>query len=100
MTGNVEQALPELTAPMELDGDLLAPARVKKGRSSGDITQLSVVIHQGKNRQVRRMCDKAGLSVQRLKRIREGKLELDRTLKPGQWRELSVQELQLLAEHI
>jgi len=100
VTGNVEQALPVLTAPMELDGDLLAPARVKKGRSSGDITQLSVVIHQGKNRQVRRMCDKAGLSVQRLKRIREGKLELDRTLKPGQWRELSVQELQLLAEHI
>lgn len=100
VTGNVEQALPVLTAPMELDGDLLAPAKVKKGRRSGDITQLSVVIHQGKNRQVRRMCDKAGLSVQRLKRIREGKLELDRTLKPGQWRELSVQELQLLAEHI
>ena len=99
VTGDVDRALPILTAPMELDGDLLSPAKVQKGRSSGEITQLSVVIHQGKNRQVRRMCDKAGLSVQRLKRIREGKLELDRTLKPGQWRELNMQELQLLKEH-
>lgn len=97
VTGNVERALPILTAPMELDGDLLAPAKVKRGRVTGEIAQLSITIHQGKNRQVRRMCAQAGLSVTRLKRIREGKLMLDRTLAPGKWRHLTAEELQLLS---
>ena len=44
------------------------------------MTQLSVVIHQGKNRQVRRMCAQAGLEVRRLKRVREGRVWLDRAL--------------------
>lgn len=96
VTGNVKRALPVLCAPMELDGDRLAPAKVKQGRTSGGVTQLSVTIHQGKNRQVRRMCAKAGLTVLRLKRIREGELELDRSLKPGAWRELTTQEILLL----
>ena len=93
VTGNVEKALPILSSPMELDGDRLAPAKVRRGRSSGGVHQLSVTIHQGKNRQVRRMCAQAGLSVLRLKRIREGALQLDRSLKPGQWRNLTQQEV-------
>jgi len=96
--GDVKKGLPILSAPMELDGDRLAPAQVKRGRASGGVTQLSVTIHQGKNRQVRRMCAKAGLTVLRLKRIREGKLLLDRTLRPGQWRRLTREELALLRE--
>ena len=95
--GDVDRALPILTAPMELDGDRLAPAKVKRGRVTGNTAQLSIVIHQGKNRQVRRMCAKAGLTVRRLKRIREGKLALDRALAPGKWRELTAEELQLLS---
>lgn len=98
VTGNVKRALPILSGPMELDGDRLAPARVRQGKTSGGVTQLSVIIHQGKNRQVRRMCAKAGLTVLRLKRIREGRLELDRNLKPGTWRELTTQEILLLME--
>ena len=98
VVGDVKKGLPVLSAPMELDGDRLAPAQVKRGRSSGGVTQLSVTIHQGKNRQVRRMCAKAGLTVLRLKRIREGKLLLDRTLRPGQWRRLTREELALLRE--
>lgn len=97
VTGDVKAALPILSAPMELDGDLLAPAKVRRGRVSGGISQLAIVIHQGKNRQVRRMCAQAGLEVLRLKRIREGGLMLDRGLKPGQWRPLTGQELVLLA---
>ena len=93
VTGNVEKALPILSSPMELDGERLAPAKVRRGRSSGNVHQLSVTIHQGKNRQVRRMCDQAGLKVLRLKRIREGTLQLDRSLKPGQWRNLTQQEV-------
>ena len=96
VTGDADRALPILSGPMELDGARLAPARVKRGRTSGGVTQLSVTICQGKNRQVRRMCAQAGLTVTRLKRIREGGLRLDRSLRPGQWRPLTPEELVLL----
>lgn len=92
VTGNINKALPILSAPMTLDGEPLAPARVRRGRDSGGVHQLSVTIHQGKNRQVRRMCAQAGLEVLRLKRIREGTLSLDRTLKAGRWRALTGEE--------
>ena len=96
VTGDVSKGLPVLSAPMELDGDRLAPAKVRKGKVSGNVTQLSITIHQGKNRQVRRMCAKAGLQVLRLKRIREGKLHLDRTLAVGKWRMLTSEEVSSL----
>ena len=98
VTGNVEKALPLLSAPMELDGERLLPAAVRRGKSTGSVTQLSVTIRQGKNRQVRRMCAAAGLSVLRLKRIREGGLLLDRTLVPGAWRPLTAAEVLLLQD--
>ena len=93
VTGNVNKALPILSAPMTLDGERLAPAQVRRGRDSGGVHQLSVTVHQGKNRQVRRMCAQAGLEVLRLKRVREGPLSLDRSLKAGQWRTLTDREL-------
>ena len=93
VSGNVNKALPILSAPMTLDGERLVPARVRRGRDSGGVHQLSVTICQGKNRQVRRMCAQAGLEVLRLKRIREGTLPLDRGLKAGQWRPLTREEL-------
>ena len=96
VTGDVTKGMPVLTGPMELDGQPIAPARVQKGRESGSVTQLSITIHQGKNRQVRRMCALAGLTVLRLKRVREGKLWLDRTLKSGCWRPLTEEELKAL----
>mgnify|MGYP001136298807 FL=1 len=93
VAGNVNKALPILSAPMTLDGERLAPAQVRRGRDSGGVHQLSVTVHQGKNRQVRRMCAQAGLEVLRLKRVREGPLSLDRSLKAGQWRTLTDREL-------
>ena len=78
---------------MTLDGELLSPAQVRRGRDSGGVHQLSITICQGKNRQVRRMCAQAGLEVLRLKRIREGSLSLDQGLKAGQWRHLTDEEL-------
>ena len=96
VTGDVRRAVPLLSSPMELDGEPLTPAKVVQGRVNGGVTQLSVTIRQGKNRQVRRMCGQAGLTVLRLKRIREGALHLDRQLKPGQWRPLTQQELLVL----
>ena len=62
------------------------------------MSQLSITIRHGKNRQVRRMCAQAGLAVLRLKRIREGELLLDRTLAPGAWRRLRPKEVLRLLE--
>ena len=95
VAGDVDRALPILTAPMELDGEPIAPAQVRAGRRSEGVTQLSVVIHQGKTRQVRRMCAAAGLRVRRLQRVREGELCLG-ALPVGAWRHLTGEELCLL----
>ncbi len=93
VSGDVDAAAPILEGPMELDGAPLAPARVRVlGRD-----RLSIVIHEGKNRQVRRMCALAGLEVTRLKRVREGPLELG-TLPRGTWRELTQAEVQSLGQ--
>ena len=92
VVGDVSSALPLLRGHMELDGVPLAPACVTQLDKTGGRTRLSIVIHEGKNRQVRRMCAQAGLRVVRLCRVREGDLWLDKTLKPGQWRFLSEAE--------
>ena len=93
VTGDAAGAIPILTAPMTVDGYELYPAKVKMiGEEKGQAI-LSVVIHEGKNRQVRRMCAQAGLEVRRLKRIREGNLKLDETMRPGDWRYLTEEEL-------
>lgn len=89
--GDTDAALPILRAPMELDGVALAPAQVKLLAPQ----RLSIVIHEGKNRQVRRMCAAAGLEVLRLKRIREGRLTLGQ-LPQGAWRHLTQAEVEAL----
>lgn len=79
--GDVDTALPVLRGPMELDGYALRPAQVTPVGEG----VLSVVIHEGRNRQVRRMCAAAGLRVRRLQRVREGELCLG-ALPVGAWR--------------
>ena len=91
--GDVDRALPILSAPVWSDGEELMADRVER---TGPDT-LTVVIHQGKNRQVRRMCAAAGLKVDRLRRVREGGLLLG-GLKPGRWRALTVSELAVLQD--
>lgn len=88
VTGDVTAALPVLRGPMELDGRPLSPARVDVLAPQ----RLRVVIHQGLNRQVRRMCELAGLDVTRLVRVREGDLRLG-ALPKGKWRRLTPAEV-------
>ena len=85
-----------LARPMTLDGQPLRPAKVRLVRQGAGRALLSVVIHEGKNRQIRRMCAQCGLAVTRLKRVREGSLRLDRALAPGQWRPLTEGEVSRL----
>lgn len=95
VTGDVERGLPRLRGPMELDGVALRPARVAVLGREGRDTLLSVVIHEGRNRQVRRMCALAGLEVRRLCRVREGPVQLG-ALAPGRWRLLTAEEVAAL----
>jgi len=99
VTGRLDGCVKRLEQLRALeDGTPIAPARVRFVKQGEESAVLSVVIHQGLNRQVRRMCAQAGLTVHRLKRVREGSLPLDRTLKPGEWRNLTPQELLLLKD--
>ncbi|HEY3702453.1 MAG TPA: pseudouridine synthase, partial [Acidimicrobiales bacterium] len=86
-------ALRRLREGVELEDGLTAPASV----ASVSPGLLRLVIHEGRNRQVRRMCAAVGHPVVRLVRTRIGPLA-DRRLPPGRWRELSVAEVRKLAE--
>ena len=72
-------------------GEPIRPARVEVLRETPGTAVLAVTIHEGKNRQVRRMCAQCGLTVKRLRRVREGALELG-DLPPGKWRYLTQDE--------
>jgi len=78
---------------VELDDGPTAPARASL--VAPDLLRL--VIHEGRNRQIRRMCEAVGHPVRRLVRIRIGPLS-DRKLKPGQWRELTTAEVRELEQ--
>lgn len=81
-----------LRRPMELDGHTVRPAKVTVRKREGESALLEVRIGEGRNRQVRRMCEAAGLRVTRLKRIAEGRLTLG-DLPVGQWRYLTEDEV-------
>lgn len=92
VSGNADKALPILRSAMEIDGYTIRPAEVEiLGREEGR-TLLSVIIHEGRNRQVRKMCEKASLRVHRLKRVSEGPLRLGE-LPLGKWRILTENEM-------
>lgn len=95
VSGNIDCAIPILTGPMELDGVKLAPAKARIVSHDGERGKISVIIHEGKNRQVRRMCALAGLEVLRLQRVREGDIHLTKAAL-GKWRHLTVEEIQRL----
>lgn len=85
-----------LRCPMELDdGYVISPAEVEIVEYSGTHAVLDISIHEGRNRQVRKMCEIVGLRVTKLVRISEGGLELGE-LKSGKWRCLSGDEIELL----
>lgn len=81
-----------LRRPIELDGYPIREPEVKLVRSEGDRAKLLVTIHEGRNRQVRRMCEAAGMTVTRLRRIQEGSLHLG-NLPLGKWRNLTEIEI-------
>lgn len=86
-----EDALRRLKKPIELDGYRIRAPKVRVVKPG----LLEITIHEGRNRQVRRMCDAAGMQVTRLKRVREGSLCLG-DLSLGKWRFLTPDEVSKL----
>lgn len=93
VSGADEGSAGRLRAVTSLDGQPIAPAQVDELYRRGDRAEYRIVIHQGKKRQIRRMCAAVGLTVTRLCRIAEGGLELG-ALPPGRWRYLTAGELE------
>ena len=92
--GFSEAALKRLQQPVTLDGYTIKKpdARLVEGPDVTGRAILQVVIHEGRNRQVRRMCAMAGMPVLRLIRVAEGSLQLG-NLKCGAWRYLTENEI-------
>ncbi len=88
-------AIRRLRDGVELEDGRTAPAKVSQPAAG----VLRITIHEGRNRQVRRMCAAVGHPVLRLVRTRIGPL-VDRTLAPGAWRELTGDELRTLTEAV
>lgn len=87
-----EEEVVKLTSKMEIDGKPTQPAKVRVITKELGRTVLEISIKEGRNRQIRKMCELVGLSVARLKRISIGELKLG-MLKPGKWRYLSNEEV-------
>ena len=95
-----EEQLTQMSAGVTLDdGFKTAPANIITQVKEPNRVVLMVTIHEGKKREVRRMCDAVGLEVVRLRRVSIGPVKLG-MLKPGEWRDLTTEELRALRSAI
>ena len=90
-------ALGRLLGGMPLDDGFAAFDEVVESSAESRNTSYRVVLHEGRNREVRRLWEAVGYEVSRLLRIRYGPIELPRDLRPGQWRVLDGQSTAQLA---
>jgi len=90
-----KKELDRLEKGVILEDGLTAPARVEEVKRKNNVTTFHLTIYEGKNRQVRRMCDKIGYSVRNLERIKFAFLDL-KNLPTGKFRYLSDKEVQKL----
>ena len=98
VTGFSNEGVDRLKEPVILDGYTIQPPQVRVIRrpaKEDDKAVLLITIHEGRNRQVRRMCAMAGMEVTRLIRIQEGALKLS-DLPRGKWRHLTAAEVEIL----
>ncbi len=95
VAGSVENAAARLAKLTDIDGEAIRPATVRTLRTGRETATLAITIHEGKNRQIRRMCAALGLHVKRLRRVHEHTLALG-DLPTGKWRYLTAGELSQL----
>jgi len=87
----------KLAEPIEIDEKKTSPAKISVIEMKNNKTKLRIEIFEGRNRQIRRMCENLDLVILKLKRVCAEKLNIG-TLKPGQWRYLSRNEINYLKE--
>lgn len=92
VAGDVRDAARKLATITQLDGEAISPAKATVLRQGRETAELEITIHEGKNRQIRRMCATLGLHVKRLRRVSEHNLALG-GLPEGKWRYLTAEEL-------
>ena len=92
---NIRASMRKMREPLDIDGVTVQAVDVQLIRQGGGRGQLEVVIGEGRNRQVRKMCDQCDLKVQRLVRVSEGSLQLGE-LPSGSWRYLTTEEIQAI----
>lgn len=97
VAGAVDGAEKKLAAITDLDGEAIRPAQVTLLRRGRETAELEITIHEGKNRQIRRMCAAVGLHVKRLRRVAEHTLTLG-DLPVGKWRSLTAAEVAKINE--
>ena len=90
-----EKTLERLRRPFNIDGYITKPADVKKLGEADGITSLSIRLFEGRNRQIRKMCDKCSLEVAELRRISIGEIRLGE-LPSGKWRQLDPAQIKKL----
>ena len=90
--GYVPGAEKALARPITLDGYTIRPPKVVLQKAEGEKARFLITIHEGRNRQVRRMCQAAGMEVTKLRRVKEGSLSLG-DLPLGKWRYLTEAEV-------
>lgn len=90
-----DDQLVKLSEGVEIDGRKTLPATVVVKEKEAGRVVLLITIKEGRNRQIRKMCEAVGLEVARLRRISIGPLKLG-MLRPGKWRELTAEELRAL----
>ena len=93
--GDWEKGTALLRQMRSLEGEVIAPAQVELVSGESEQAVLHITIHQGKNRQIRRMCKQAGLTVLRLERLVEHGIMLG-NLPCGKWRALTDFEVRKL----
>ena len=90
-----EEQITALTTGIEIDGRMTMPSEVRVLEKKEGRVVLEIIIYEGRNRQIRKMCDSLGLEVARLKRTQIGSVKLG-MLKQGDWRDLTEDEVRKL----
>ena len=96
------RSIEKLRKGVHIEGGRTSPAEVHVGttvKGAKPTTLLTITIREGRNRQIRKMCSAVGLPVRDLRRIRMGPIGLGR-LKPGQWRDLTPEEVRRLKRDV
>lgn len=94
---NIKDGVRRMQKMEALDGEPIRPPQVSLLELKGQGAELQVTIHEGKNRQIRRMCSACGMAVRRLIRLAEGPILLGE-LPAGKWRNMTKDEIRFLQE--